>query len=165
MKDWNRDVQGRAKERANFAKQPLVVRHSEQESQLDDLGERLARLEEMTNATRTSVKAASDNVQATRLDGKALVALGAIMLSIAGYVIQDARNTAREDAEIAATVLRVSNLEKIAAANTEARVRSEVELDELRQGQAEIKDLLRAPQLEKVTHLVCRTIQSKRSLP
>ncbi len=149
MKDWNRDVQGRAKERANFAKQPLVVRHSEQESQLDDLGERLARLEEMTNATRTSVKAASDNVQATRLDGKALVALGAIMLSIAGYVIQDARNTAREDAEIAATVLRVSNLEKIAAANTEARVRSEVELDELRQGQAEIKDLLRTHNLRK----------------
>ena len=44
--------------------------------------------------------------------------------------------------------VRVMSLEKITATNTEARVRSEVELDELRQGQAEIKELLRAKDLK-----------------
>jgi hypothetical protein len=46
-------------------------------------------------------------------------------------VIQDTRNGARQDSEIEAT-------------NTEARIRSEVQLGELRDGQAEIKATLRA---------------------
>lgn len=144
MKGREKDVQGWAKERASFAKQPLVVRHSEQESELDDFGEQLQRLEEMTNAMRVSARPAPENRQFTRLDGKALVALGAIMLSIAGYVIQDARNTSRQDTDMEATKIRLTNLEKIAATNTESRIRNEVELGELRQGQAEIKDMLRA---------------------
>lgn len=77
-----------------------------------------------------------------KLDLRSFVAIGAIALSIAGYVIQDARNSSRQDSEIETTKARVTNLERIAATNTEARVRSEVELNELRQGQAEIKQLL-----------------------
>jgi hypothetical protein len=154
MKDREKDVQGRAKERASFARQPLVVRHSEQESELGDFGERLQRLEEMTNAMRSPARPAPENKQSTRLDGKALVALGAIMLSIAGYVIQDARNTSRQDTDMEATKIRLTNLEKIAATNTESRIRSEVELSELRRGQAEIKDMLRAHEddITKVLH-------------
>jgi soluble cytochrome b562 len=59
-------------------------------------------------------------------------------------VIQDARNTARRDSEIEATKARVVRLEQIAATNTEGRIRTEVELGELRDGQAEIKALIRA---------------------
>ncbi|HYA24100.1 MAG TPA: hypothetical protein VEF05_08055 [Terriglobales bacterium] len=40
------------------------------------------------------------------------------------------------------TKARVGNLEKIAAANTEARIRSEVEFKALREGQEEIKRML-----------------------
>jgi heme oxygenase len=73
-----------------------------------------------------------------------LIALGAIALSITGYVIQEARNTARQDSEIEATKARVVHLEQIAATNTEARIRTEVQLGELRDGQLEIKALIQA---------------------
>jgi soluble cytochrome b562 len=58
--------------------------------------------------------------------------------------IQDARNTAKQDSELEATKARVQRLEQIAATNTEARIRSEVELGELRDGQNEIKALIQA---------------------
>jgi hypothetical protein len=63
---------------------------------------------------------------------------------LAEVVIQDARNTARRDSEIEATKARVVGREQIAATNTEGRIRTEVELGELRDGQAEIKALIRA---------------------
>jgi hypothetical protein len=58
--------------------------------------------------------------------------------------IQDARNTARQDSELEATKARVQRLEQIAATNTEARIRTEVQLGELRDGQNEIKALIQA---------------------
>ena len=57
-------------------------------------------------------------------------------------MVQDARNSSRQDAEIEMTKARVSNLERIAATNTEARIRSEVEFKALREGQEEIKHML-----------------------
>ncbi len=79
-----------------------------------------------------------------KFDSRTLIALGAIALSIAGYVIQDARNTARQDSEIESTKARVLRLEQIAAANTEGRIRTEVQLGELREGQNEIKAMIQA---------------------
>ena len=61
-----------------------------------------------------------------------------------GDVWNDARNSARQDNEIEATKARVVRLEQIAATNTEGRIRTEVELGELREGQAEIKALIQA---------------------
>ena len=58
--------------------------------------------------------------------------------------IQDARNTARQDSELEATKARVQRLEQIATTNTEARIRTEVQLGELRDGQNEIKSLIQA---------------------
>jgi hypothetical protein len=57
-------------------------------------------------------------------------------------VYPDARNTARQDSELAATQARVQRLEQIAATTTEARIRTEVQLGELRDGQNEIKVML-----------------------
>ena len=61
-----------------------------------------------------------------------------------GDVWNDARNGARQDSEIEATKARVMRLEQIAATNTESRIRTEVELGELREGQNEIKSLIQA---------------------
>ncbi|HXJ90769.1 MAG TPA: hypothetical protein VMS18_28425 [Candidatus Binatia bacterium] len=79
-----------------------------------------------------------------KFDSRTLIALGALALSISGYVIQDARNTARQDSELEATKARVQRLEQIATTNTEARIRTEVQLGELRDGQNEIKALIQA---------------------
>jgi hypothetical protein len=79
-----------------------------------------------------------------KFDSRTLIALGALALSITGYVIQDARNTARQDSELEATKARVQRLEQIATTNTEARIRTEVQLGELRDGQNEIKALIQA---------------------
>jgi hypothetical protein len=72
------------------------------------------------------------------------MALSAIALSISGYVIQDARNAARQDPEIEATKSRVLRVEQIAAANNEGRIRTAVGLGELREGQNEIKAMIQA---------------------
>lgn len=79
-----------------------------------------------------------------RFDGRTLVAIGAIALSMTGYVLQDARNSTKRDAEIETATARITNLERVEAANTEGRIRTEVELGELREGEAEIKALLEA---------------------
>jgi len=126
---------------AGGGKQPLVVRHSGDDFQLEVL-ERLARVEAFSQSSRNDSRVSDEHAQVTKFDLKVLTALGAIVLSVAGYVIQDARNSSRLDAEIEATKVRVANLEKIATANTEARIRSEVQLGELREGQAEIKRML-----------------------
>jgi len=79
-----------------------------------------------------------------RFDGRTLVAIGAIALSMTGYVLQDARNSTKRDAGIETATARITNLERVEAANTEGRIRTEVELGELREGEAEIKALLEA---------------------
>jgi hypothetical protein len=150
MRDWDEEIEVRPRQRASSSKQPLVVRHTEENLQLEEVLNRLARLEKLAEAANAP-KTSAEHSHFAKLDARTIVAVGAIMLSIAGYVVEDARSTSRQDTEIEATAVRVTNLEKIAATNTEARVRTEVELDELRHGQAEIKELLRAHEDENKT--------------
>jgi soluble cytochrome b562 len=113
----------------------------------------LDRLEEMQNLAASLEERWSKKLEEAReqrvlkFDTKALIALGALALSVAGYVLQDARNSARQDSEIEATKARVVRLEQIAATNTEGRIRTEVQLSELREGQNEIKALIQAHDL------------------
>jgi hypothetical protein len=79
-----------------------------------------------------------------KFDSRTLIALAAFALSVFAYVVQDARNSSRQDTEIEATKTRVMRLEQIAATNTEARIRTEVQLGELKEGQNEIKVLIQA---------------------
>ncbi len=110
----------------------------------------LDRLEEMQTRAQSLQESWNKKLEAVKeqrllkFDSRTLIALGAIALSMAGYVIQDARNTARQDNEIETTKARVLRLEQIAATNTEGRIRTEVQLGELREGQNEIKALIQA---------------------
>jgi len=113
----------------------------------------LDRLEEMQNFTTSLEESWSKKLEAVReqrlmkFDSRALIAMGALALSIAGYVLQDARNSARQDSQIEAATSRIARLEQIAATNTEGRIRTEVQLGELREGQNEIKALIQAHDL------------------
>ena len=122
-----------------------AVPYSAKDFQLEVLGQ-LAVMQEMTETLRELVEneLRSNQERSKRLpfDGRTLVAVGALALSITGYILQDARNTSRRDTEIETTKTRMAHLEEIAATNTEGRVRTEVELGELREGQAEIKRLI-----------------------
>jgi len=110
----------------------------------------LDRLEEMRTLAEALDHSWDKKLQAVKeqrllkFDSRTLIALGALALSIGAHVMQDARNTARQDSEIDATKARVQRLEQIAATNTEARIRTEVQLGELRDGQNEIKALIQA---------------------
>ena len=110
----------------------------------------LDRLQEMRSFAEALDESWNKKLQAVKeqrllkFDSRALIAMGALALSITGYVIQDARNTARQDSELEATKARVQRLEQIATTNTEARIRTEVQLGELRDGQNEIKALIQA---------------------
>ena len=118
--------------------------YSAKDFQLEVL-DRLAEVQEFAASLEQSWEKKLDAVKEQRLlkfDSRALIAMGALALSISGYVIQDARNSARQDSELAATESRVQRLEQIAATTTEARIRTEVQLGELREGQNEIKALL-----------------------
>jgi hypothetical protein len=119
--------------------QPLVARHSGGDFQLQVL-ERLTRLENSSHEAQVDCEV--ERASKAKFDPKIIAALGAIFLSIAGYVIQDARNSSRQDAEIETTKVRVTNLERIATTNTEARIRTEVQLGELQRGQEEIKQMI-----------------------
>lgn len=136
----------RARHRIADKAAPLTSQYTAKDFQL----EVLARLEEMQDATESLEENWAKKLEAVRdqrllkFDSRTLLALGAIVLSFAGYVIQDARNSAKQDSEIEATKSRVARLEQIAATNTEARIRTEVQLNELRDGQAEIKALIQA---------------------
>lgn len=129
------------RQRVSAGKQSLVVRPTEQDAQLEVL-DKLAQLESATASLKDALSAMKIRGASLKFDARTLIALGAIALSIAGYVIQDARNTSRQDAEIEMTKTRLSNLERIATTNTEARIRTEMELKGLREGQEEIKRLL-----------------------
>lgn len=108
----------------------------------------LDRLEEMQSFAESLNEAWTKKLEVIKeqrllkFDSRTLVALGALALSVAAYAIQDARNSARQDSEIEATKARVIRLEQIAATNTEARIRTEVQLTQLREGQNEIKAMI-----------------------
>ena len=127
-------------------KQTLVVRHGDDDFQRQVI-DKLAALEARSRPSKVAPSTEEPRLP-LRLDTRTIVAVAAIVLSIAGYVIQDARNSSRQDAEIETAKVRLSNLERIAATNTESRIRTEVELSELREGQAEIKQMLQAHQNE-----------------
>ena len=135
----------RLRHRGGAEKAPPVP-YSAKDFQLEVLG----RLTEVQSWVESLEDEWTHKLQAIReqrllkFDTRTLIALGAIALSVTGYVIQDARNTARQDAEIEASKARIVRLEQIAATNTEGRIRTEVQLGELRDGQAEIKALIQA---------------------
>jgi CRP-like cAMP-binding protein len=118
--------------------------------QLEVLGQ-LEEMHALTEALQESLanelKKNEEPNRLLRFDGRTLVAVGAIALSLTGYVLQDARNSSKRDAEIETTKARVTTLEGIAATNTEGRIRTEVQLGELRQGQEEIKAMIAAHDL------------------
>jgi len=134
-------LRSRAAEKANAGTQ-----YTTKDFQLEVLGQ-LSELQNLAAAMeqnwREELKAIKDQ-RLLKFDSRTLVALGAIALSITGYIVQDARNTARQDSEIESTKARVVRLEQIAATNTEGRIRTEEELAKLREGQAEIKVMIEA---------------------
>lgn len=130
---------------AAAGKQPVAGQYSAKDFQvevLEKLAETQALSQTLAESWRSEVAALKEQGKTAKLDLRSLIAIAAIALSIAGYVIQDARNSSRQDSEIESAKNRLTSLERISATNTEARVRSEVELNELRQGQSEIKQLL-----------------------
>jgi hypothetical protein len=131
----------RSRQRVGSGKQPLVARHTDQDSQLEML-DKLTHLEASLASVKDDLKAVKSRSEGRKLDGRTIVALVALALSIAGYVVQEARNSSRQDAEIETAKARLAVVERIQAINSEARVRTEVELQQLRQGQEEIKRLL-----------------------
>ena len=94
----------------------------------------LSKLGEMESLAGSLEESWSKQLEAVReqrllkFDSRTLIALAAIALSVAGYVVEDARNSARLDSEIESTKARVVRLEQIAATNTEGRIRMEVQL-------------------------------------
>src|SRR5579871_1014640 len=123
-----------------------AVPYTAKDFQLEVL-DRLEGMQELAQSLEQGWDRKLEAVKEQRLlkfDSRALIALGAIALSIAGYVIEDARNSAKQDSEIQATQARVLRLEQIAATNTEARIRTEVQLGELQEGQNEIKAMIQA---------------------
>ena len=128
------------------AEKSAPVLYTAKDFQLEVLG-RLAEMQSLTESLEESWDRKLEAVKDQRLlkfDSRVLIALGAIALSLAGYVIQEARTTARQDSELETTKARVMRLEQIAAINTEARIKTEVQLGELREGQTEIKALIQA---------------------
>jgi len=133
--------------RAGFGgnKQVRAATYTTKDFQLEVLGQ-LADMQGLTEGMRESLANElgknREQGKLLRFDGRTLIAIGAIALSLTGYVLQDARNTSKRDAEIETMKARVTRLEEIAATNTEGRVRTEVQLGELREGQAEIKRMI-----------------------
>jgi len=142
----NEDCTGRARHHSGADKGLQATQYTAKDFQLEVLG----RLDEMQDVTESLEESWNKKLEAVRdqrllkFDSRTLLALGALVLSFAGYTIQDARNSAKQDSEIEATKARVARLEQIAATNTEARIRTEVQLGELHDGQAEIKSLILA---------------------
>jgi len=141
------DVLERSKAAGGGIKQTRTAPYTAKDFQLEVLGQ-LAEMQAVTQALHESLTRENEKDEEPsrllRFDGRTLVAVGAIALSLTGYVLQDARNTSKRDAEIETTKARVANLERTAATNTEGRIRTEVQLGELREGQAEIKALIQA---------------------
>jgi hypothetical protein len=137
-------ITGRPRQRAGVEKAAPALPYTAKDFQLEVLG-KLEEVQDLTESFEQSWNNKLEIMQEKRLlkfDSRSLIALGAVALSVAGYVIQDARNTARQESEIATTKARVMGLEQMATTNTESRIRTEVELGELRDEMAEIKLLL-----------------------
>lgn len=138
------DVQARQRIRA-AGKQAPVGPYTTKDFQLEVLGkleEMQALTESLPESWRDELKEIRSQNNPLRFEARTLIAIGAVALSITGYVLQDARNTSKRDAEIETTKARVVALERIAATNTEGRIRMEVELEELRDGQIEIRRMI-----------------------
>jgi hypothetical protein len=133
--------------RVGGGKQARAVPYTSKDFQLEVLGQ-LAEVQALTESLleslRDEAKTSQERAKLLKFDGRTLVAIGALALSMTGYVLQDARNSSKRDAEIETTRTRVTNLERVAEVNTEGRIRTEVQLLELRAGQAEIKTLIEA---------------------
>jgi hypothetical protein len=130
---------------ASGAKQTRTTGYTSKDFQLEvlrELEELRALAESLLDAQANELKKEGETSRLLRFDGRTLVAIGAIALSLTGYVLQDARNSSKRDADIETTKARVTNLEKVEAANTEGRIRAEVEMGELAAGQNEIKVML-----------------------
>ena len=137
--------QSRQRHRGVVEKSAPVL-YTPKDFQFEVLG-RLAEMQSLGESLEESWDRKLEAVKDQRLlkfDSRVLIALGAIALSLSGYVIQEARTTARQDSELETTKTRVMRLEQIAAINTEARIKTEVQLGELREGQTEIKALIQA---------------------
>ena len=121
---------------AGSAKQARAVPYTSKDFQLEVLGQ-LAEMQELTESLREAlqleIKKSREQNKLLRFDGRTLVAIGAIALSLTEYVLQDARNSSRRDAEVETLKSRVLQLEEVAEANTEKRVRLEVQMGELRE--------------------------------
>jgi hypothetical protein len=117
------------------ARQVRATQYTARDFQLEVL-DRLSDTQAVTEASqeswRNELKLLRDLNSPLKFDPRTLVALGAVALSLTGYALQDARNASKRDAEIEAMKVRVTHLEQIAATNTEARIRTEVQLDDLR---------------------------------
>jgi hypothetical protein len=135
----------RQQQAATGAKTARAVPYTAKDFQLEVLGH-LAEMQALTESLRETVtkelKRRQDESRLLRFDGRTLVAIGAIALSLTGYILQDARNSTKRDAELESAMARLTSLERTAAINTEGRIRTEVELGELREGQVEIKALI-----------------------
>lgn len=127
-------------------RQSAAGQYTAKDFQLEVL-DRLEEMQGLADSLDASWNKKLEAVKEERLlkfDSRTLIALGALALSVTGYVIQGARSTARQDSEMEATKARVMRLEQIAATNTEGRIRTEVQLSELREGQNEIKAMIAA---------------------
>jgi|GEM_PF-4894331 len=132
---------------SSILKQGRTIPYTAKDFQLEvlaQLGEMQGTTQSLQQSLAAAVKGQEERGKLLRFDGRTLIAIGAIALSLTGYVLQDARNSSKRDADIETTKARVLRLEEIAATNTEGRVRTEVELGELREGQAEIKHMIEA---------------------
>ena len=138
---------GRQRHRGGVDKPAPPAQYTAKDFQLEVLS-RLGEMQDLAESLEDSWTKKLEGVREQRLikfDSRTLIAVAAIALSFTGYVIQEVRHTAREDSEIEGTKARVVRLEQIAATNTEGRIRTEVQLGELRDGQAEIKALIGGP--------------------
>src|ERR1700676_4931975 len=135
------DSVGTRPRRASMDKAAPVLPYTAKDFQLEVLGklEEVQSLAESLEDSWNSKLEATQEKRLVKFDSRTLIALGAVALSVAGYVIQDARNTARQESEIETTKARVVSLEQIGTINTEARIRTEVQLGELRDELAEVK--------------------------
>jgi hypothetical protein len=141
----NEDFPGKQRPRPGAAKQP-PAQYTAKDFQLEVLGrleETETRVGSLQELWRKESNARKDE-RLLRFDGRTLVAIGAIALSLTGYVLQDARSKSKLDTDIETTKARVTRLEQIAETNTEGRIRMEVELGDLRNGQEEIKRMISA---------------------
>jgi len=140
------NISSRLRNRAGTERPVQVSQYTAKDFQLEVLD----RLEEMQHFAEVLEESWNKKLEAVReqkmvrFDSRTLIALAAVVLSVTGYVIQDARNSSKQDTEMEATKARVLRLEQIATTNTEARIRTEVQLGELRDGQNEIKAMIQA---------------------